>query len=60
MKEMTVRIPTLQFEFLGRPRKVKPIKFDKSRPVDEIQKIDFVDLNSLPSDVVFKGYAKNH
>jgi Transposase IS66 family len=44
----------------GRPRKVKAIKFDKSRPVDEIQKIDFPDLKSLPKDVVFKGYARSH
>ncbi len=44
----------------GVPRKIKPIKFDNSRPIDEIQKIDFADLTSLPPDVVFKGYAKSH
>jgi Transposase IS66 family len=44
---------------VGKPR-IKPIKFDGSRPVDDIQKIDFMDLSALPSDVVFKGYAKSH
>ena len=44
----------------GKPRKTKPIKFDSSRPVDEIQKIDFLDKGVLPLDVVFKGYAKSH
>ena len=44
----------------GKPRKNKPIKFDSSRPVDEIQKIDFLDKGVLPLDVVFKGYAKSH
>ena len=44
---------------VGKPR-IKPIKFDNSRPVDDIQKIDFIDLSALPSDVVFKGYAKSH
>lgn len=45
---------------VGKVRKVKPIKFDNSRPIDQIQKIDFIDTNSLPSDIVFKGYAKSH
>ena len=31
---------------LGKARKVKPIKFDKKRPIDEIQKIDFIDTNT--------------
>jgi Transposase IS66 family len=44
---------------VGKPR-IKPIKFDNSRLVDDIQKIDFIDLSALPSDVVFKGYAKSH
>ena len=44
----------------GKPRKIKPIKFDTNRPVDEIQKIDFSDTSSLPRDIVFKGYAKSH
>lgn len=41
-------------------RKSKPIKFDSSRPVDEIEKIEFDDKTLLPPDVVFKGYAKSH
>lgn len=45
---------------VGVPRKNKPIKFDSSREVDEIQKIDFSDTSSLPRDIVFKGYAKSH
>lgn len=44
----------------GKPRKNKPVKFDSSRPADEIQKIEFVDKAALPVDVVFKGYAKSH
>ncbi|NJN33493.1 MAG: transposase [Saprospiraceae bacterium] len=44
----------------GKPRKNKAIKFDSTRPVDEIQKIDFDDKSALPTDVVFKGYAKSH
>ena len=44
---------------VGKPR-IKPIKFDNSRPVDDIQKIDFIDLSAFPRDVVFKGYAKSH
>lgn len=44
----------------GKPRKNKPIKFDSSRPIDEIQKIEFLDKLALPVDVVFKGYAKSH
>lgn len=44
----------------GKARKNKPIKFDSSRPIDEIRKIEFVDKLSLPDDVVFKGYAKSH
>jgi hypothetical protein len=44
----------------GKARKIKPIKFDSSRPIDTIQKIDFLDKVALPDDVVFKGYAKSH
>ena len=43
----------------SKARKNKPIKFDSNRSVDEIQKIDFSDTSSLPSDIVFKGYAKS-
>lgn len=45
---------------LGQPRKIKPIKFDNSRSIDEVQKIDFTDLSALPLDVVSKGYATSH
>ena len=43
-----------------KPRQAKPIKFDETRPIDEIQTIDISDKSVLPSDVVFKGYAKSH
>jgi Transposase IS66 family len=45
---------------LGQPHKIKPIKFDNSRSIDEVQKIDFTDLSALPLDVVSKGYATSH
>ena len=41
------------------PRQAKPIKFDDTRLIDEIQTIDILDKSVLPSDVVFKGYAKS-
>ena len=44
---------------LGKP-KIKPIKFDSSRPVDAIERINFIDKIGLPADAVFKGYAKSH
>ena len=40
--------------------KIKPIKFDSSRPIDTIERINFIDRVGLPSDAVFKGYAKSH
>jgi hypothetical protein len=48
-------------------RKVKPttrparsVKFDKTRRIDEIERIDLLDRAGLPSDLEFKGYAKSH
>ena len=47
-------------KILGHPRKIKPIKFDSSRRIDDIQILNFIDLRALPPDVVSKGYATSH
>ena len=44
----------------GKPRKIKPIKFDSRLAIDAVEQIDFDDLGSLPPDVVRKGYATSH
>lgn len=43
-----------------KPKQAKPIKFDDTRPIDEIETIDITDKSLLPKDIVFKGYAKSH
>jgi hypothetical protein len=44
----------------GKPRKLKMVKFDTHRAIDEVETVNFADKSVLPTDVVFKGYAKSH
>ena len=44
----------------GTRRRKRRVKFDSSRRIDITQKIDIEDKSDLPTDIVFKGYAKTH